>query len=390
MDRIENVVLRRDISFGHVDKDQLEAELKDLRYLSKHGDKDNFILSAMRLLALPKNGHTRLVPNVAINILPLRFVAIGAHIYLTSAPPEHRRDLDNQLLAVNDVPVADIIAKTEPLLAGTASRQRSIGALLFAWPSALLLAGAGGDGPQTKYTFTDIDACSFDFTVSHDSVVCAQDIYPIREKGHLGQDNETMSANIVSKELTPQIRYLALRDFSDPTDHTLETQLETAARAILENSAINLIIDMRGNPGGNFLKTLSFLKAISQGWHGRRCAVLTNKFTFSAAIVFVALLKDALKCRVQIVGEEMGDQTSFFAEGGWITLPQTGALVRYSTGYHDWKTGVATPSTPPEIAPHLVAAGTLYPDYLVDINARDIRSGRDPQLEAAVATFSIN
>jgi hypothetical protein len=124
------------------------------------------------------------------------------------------------------------------------------------------------------------------------------------------------------------------------------------------------------------------------GWQGLGHR-FRNKFTFSAAIVFVALLKDRLKHAVALIGEKMGDQSNFFAEGDTVELENTGAAVRYSTAYHDWNTGLVDPTTPCEIATHLVAAGDLRPDHHVDISAGDVRSGHDPQLDAALVVCAL-
>ena len=82
--------------------------------------------------------------------------------------------------------------------------------------------------------------------------------------------------------------------------------------------------------------------------------MLVDKFTFSAAIVFVAILRYQLGRKLKIVGEKMGDGLRFFAEGGLIELPASGAVVRYSSALHDWETGSADQTTPPDIARQLV------------------------------------
>jgi len=116
---------------------------------------------------------------------------------------------------------------------------------------------------------------------------------------------------------------------------------------------------VRGNKGGDFRKTLPLIWAYSNGGVARRVAVLVDKFTFSAAIVFAALMKHRLGTRLTLIGEDMGDGLTFFAEGGMLDLPKSGAVVRYSTAFHDWSDGHADETTPPEIAKALVAVGEM-------------------------------
>ena len=67
----------------------------------------------------------------------------------------------------------------------------------------------------------------------------------------------------------------------------------------------------------------------------------------------------------------MGDSLTFHAEGGLLDLPTSGAQVRYSTASHDWANGTKDPTTPPEIARHLVAAGALDIDQTWHLGAPD-------------------
>ena len=64
-------------------------------------------MAAMRLLALPDNGHTRLIPNDAISVLPLRFVSVGAAVQLTDTAPETTAPR-GELIAVNGTPLSQI------------------------------------------------------------------------------------------------------------------------------------------------------------------------------------------------------------------------------------------------------------------------------------------
>lgn len=105
-------------------------------------------------------------------------------------------------------------------------------------------------------------------------------------------------------------------------------------------------------------------------------AVLVDKFTFSAALVTAALLK--VYAGGQLVGEEMGDNARFHAEGGQETLSWSGLTIRYSDGWHDWEDGRADPLlTPPEIAREMVAAGSPHPDLPIATTGRDVAAGRD-------------
>ncbi len=145
-----------------------------------------------------------------------------------------------------------------------------------------------------------------------------------------------------------------------------------------------MIVDLRGNPGGDFFGAAAMARRLPAVTGGAPVAALVDKFTFSAALVTAALLK--VHAGARLVGEEMGDGARFWAEGGTEDLPVSGLAIRYSDGWHDWQDGRADPLlTPAEIAAEMVAAGSLGPDIEAAAAGADLAAGRDPALAAALA-----
>jgi hypothetical protein len=381
---IERIVAKGDPSFATVGAGALESAMRALRDAGRGRDKDAFLFAAMRLLALPGNGHTRLIPNDAVDVLPLRFVALGDAVYLTAAPPGLGRWLDRRLVAVNGAPVEAVREAFQPCLAGTAQRRRAVGALLLAWPAALAHAGAGSRDGGVVYAFADDRGRVSTASCADAPTARASSIYPVSEHGRLPADGG-VATFLECREVGRGRLLLRLPDFFDPTGRRLGPAIRRAAAEIADRPAFDLIVDVRGNPGGDFTATLPLLDALACGWRGERCFALVDKFTFSAALVFVLLLRHRLGRRVALVGEAMGDGTRFHAEGGTLRLPQSGAAVRWSSGLHDWETGVAGATTPPEVARWLVAAGPVTIDHAVAPSARALRAGEDPGLALAAA-----
>ena len=108
LDHVVTTVLSTDPSFNKVKPDALDQCIADARRDALADAKDDFLMSLMRLLALPGNGHTRLIPNNAISVLPLRFVAIGSHVNLVGSAPGLGAVPGAQLIAVNGVCVKDL------------------------------------------------------------------------------------------------------------------------------------------------------------------------------------------------------------------------------------------------------------------------------------------
>lgn len=358
---ILDVVKRTDPSFATVDPKQIASHIEDARRHASENAKDRFLLSAMRLLALSGNGHTRLIPNDAIKVLPLRFVTIGKLIFLTKTSTPLAELAPSKLIAVNRVPVESIEHAGACLLAGTSQRKRVIGPLLFAWPAALAHLGCASIGDETQYQFQCADGRTANAKVSISDAVLTSEFYPRNEHGQVDpvwNFNEFVEIHDYSEDGLA----VKLPSFFDPDESAFREAIDRAATRIRSRRDSFLVVDVRGNTGGDFLVAMPLIDAITENARKYGCAVLVDKFTFSAAIVFVAILRYRLGHKLQIVGEEMGDGLTFFAEGGLIELPASGAAVRYSTALHDWETGLADQTTPPEIARQMVPIRKLKVD----------------------------
>jgi len=359
LDQILETVPPTDPSFRQVDKNALDNSIRQTRHDAVEGSLDAFLLSAMRLLALPGNGHTRLIPNNTIEVLPLRFVSIGRSVYVVGSATDETAPR-GVLIAANGIAVTEIDAKAAAFLAGTRQRKRVIGPILLAWPYALKHLGILSEGGTTEYRVLDETGQVRSLEIPNRQTVPGPKLYPRNEHGRVDPawEPERFVEIIDLQELGLSI---ALPSFFDPKGTALRTAITVAAESVRACSTPTLLIDIRGNTGGNFLLTMPLIDAISEG-SARQVVILVDKFTFSAAIVFVAILKHRLATRLTLVGEDMGDGLTFFAEGGLLDLPVSGAVVRYSTAFHDWKTGTTDATTPPDIARHIVPAGNLKVD----------------------------
>ena len=361
LDRILTTVLPTDPSFRAIGRGEIDRHIDDARRTALESSKDAFLLSLMRLLALPGNGHTRLIPNDAVSLVPLRFVTIGTSVRLLNATPGDAEAIEGELISINGIPVSEIEAAAEGFLAGTRQRKRVIGPILFAWPGALVRLGVFSGSGTIDYRIRDRAGRTSELVRDAEDLVPGSAFYPRNEHGKADASWSPRSF-LEIEDFGARGLLLALPSFFDPSGATLSQAISTAADLVRSRPRTPLVIDVRGNTGGNFLRTLPLIDAISEGAEDRRVGVLVDKFTFSAAIVFVAILKHRLGARLAIVGEEMGDGLTFFAEGGTVDLPSTGAAVRYSSAFHDWTDGRVDETTPTEIAKEMVAVGALNID----------------------------
>ncbi|MDP2121525.1 MAG: peptidase S41 [Hoeflea sp.] len=356
---ILEAVLPTDPSFRRVEQAVMDSCIHDARRSALEGSKEAFLFSAMRLLALPDNGHTRLIPNDSISVLPLRLVSIGRVVQLTDTALETPA-ARGELIAVNGTAVGEIEASAARFLAGTRQRKRVIGPILLVWPYALAHLGVSSKENTTEYRVKDENGRITDLKMENKHTVPASKLYPRNEHGKA--DPAWQPEKYAEMEDWQGLGLsISLPSFFDQSQSALPKAISDAAARVRGSSNETLLIDIRGNTGGNFLQTMPLIDAISEG-PSRRVVVLVDKFTFSAAIVFVAILKNRLGHRLKLIAEEMGDGLTFFAEGGLLDLPASGAVVRYSSAFHDWENGTSNETTPAEIARQMVPAGKLSLD----------------------------
>ncbi|SCY38915.1 peptidase S41 [Rhizobium sp. NFACC06-2] len=352
LEKILEIVLPTDPSFRRIEQATIDSCICDTRRYALEGSEEAFLFSAMRLLALPDNGHTRLIPNDSIAVLPLRFVSVGTTVQLTDTALETTAPR-GKLIAVNGATLGQIEAAAEKFLAGTRQRKRVIGPILLAWPYALAHLGFSSKENTTEYRLKDENGQITDLKVENGHTVPASMLYPRNEHGKA--DPAWKPERFVEIKAWQGLGLsISLPSFFDPGETALPKAIFDAAEHVSTCSNQKLLIDVRGNTGGDFLQTMPLID---------KKPMLVDKFTFSAAIVFVAILKHRLGRRLKLIGEEMGDGVNFFAEGGLLDLPISGAVVRYSSAFHDWENGTSDETTPTEIAQQLVPAGKLNLDW---------------------------
>lgn len=360
LEQIEETVLPADPGFRSIDPEDIHRHLTEARRHARAQARDDFLLSLMRLMALPGNGHTRLIPNAAISVLPFRFATIGSAVRLLAAPSGLAGAKGGELISINGTPLGEIGIAAEKFLAGTPQRKRVIGSILFVWPGALARLGVwSGSGP-IAYRMRDGAGQIVSLVADQENRVPGSALYPRNEHGR-PDASWSPSTCLEIRDFGRRGCLMVLPSFFDPSATELPMAIAEAADHARLRPDVPLLIDVRGNTGGDFLKTLPLIDAISAGADSRRVGVLVDKFTFSAAIVFVAILKHRLGARLTLIGEEMGDGLTFFAEGGTCDL-STGAVVRYASALHDWATGRTDETTPKEIADTIVPVGSLELD----------------------------
>jgi len=139
---------------------------------------------------------------------------------------------------------------------------------------------------------------------------------------------------------------------------------------------------MRFNTGGNLDVAKLFMERLAALATERKTKVyvITGRATFSSGIYPAMQLRQF--ANAILVGEPVGDELDFWAEGGNAVAPNSKLSLHYADRFHSY-----SPVERPELKQYLVTDSNLSitnaaPDILVRMSARDYFAGRDPALDA--------
>jgi hypothetical protein len=338
--------------------------------------------------------------------LPISFWLFPEGAIITRAHPDDRDLLGAKILRIGGVPIADAEQRMAKYIAGTAERHRYLTPSWLTRIEALEAVGLaqGGVAPfELQLSDGRVVNRTLGVAPTPDPAAATP---PFRQsmlpgKGpnpwpHVldGLKDLPLSDRAPDEFTSTPLeggRVLYIRSTAlSPYEGELTVQIKAyqimdkayKAAALLHD----VIVDLRYNDGGSFQNITNFTTELA-GMVGPtgHIYVITGRSTFSAAIIFTALLKDATHGRTTIIGEEPSDNPWFWSEGEFLQAPMSKLPLRATDGYHDWAHGCTDRAKCYWAAMlHSVAAGSLSPDKPVEMTYADYVAGRDPALETAL------
>lgn len=406
--RFRSDFFARDNSYAPAQRAEATARLDRLESRLGSVSPVAFELELARIVALADNGHTsasaaRRSPRY--NRVALRFVPFGADFHVLRAGSLHADLLGGRLVAIDGQAVADVRRVAHSLWGGTAAfRDRHVPFLLES-PQQLQALGVARSAGAATYRLALPDGRTIERRI------VAESASPSRERNGsarwLSAEPLPSDGDAWRHVLEPGRQPWALVNVNQPfrlraapeleaivvqlrvnRGQSIGAFLDSVSAVIRRDRPRHLILDMRANGGGDLNTTRDFMQAIPQLVPGRIFA-LTSPWTFSAAISSVGYLKQAAPERVTIVGEEVGDRLEFWAEGGPLTLTNTGIMIGFGRERHDYKGGCRafTDCHGPVVrAP--IAVPTLTPSIAAPWTRDAYLAGRDPGMDAIVAQLA--
>ncbi|MBT8287789.1 MAG: hypothetical protein KJO00_07200 [Bacteroidia bacterium] len=413
-------------------KDLAEAQLQDLDYLSLYPELDRswdtdkkvedflngiedlkdrlpvslavFEMEIAKLVALADNAHT----NVSaagrakrMNAIPLRFHWFKEGLYIVMAKTEYNDLLGALVVTIEGQDPADLLEKLKPYRGGAETHLKYNSPLFLMSPEILHAIGLASSPDHLRIQCIDLSGNTFDMEVS--ASIEDKDVPGYTPEGWLVPKPEyknsewknciqTAAVSLPLMHLDRNVNHLFLDDklyvqVNENWD-TEESEVKPYLKSVIQDPEFKklqkVILDLRFNPGGDYHMVRPFINAVkTELTTGQKLYVITGNGTFSAGLLTVAYAEDQLKEKAVIIGEPVGDNLQFWADGGLpLTLPNSEIKVHIWTAYHDWQNGCDDWKKCFWITIFDgVAVPSVQPDALVPLSFIDYLDGKDTALE---------
>lgn len=356
--------------------DRLSADIPSL-------DDRQVMARMIELIAATGEGHTRLTlplpesagvflghakteaPKVPVfATAPIRLTAASDGYVVTAAAPKYQRLVGAALVSIDGKPVGAIETAMLPLVNGdNAGMRRAYLPSFIMLPDLLRVRGVTA-GTHARWRFR--------LPNGHE---VEERFAALADGADLAWANEVDAGPFSLKRLGGGIILARISEIANGPDQRLAAFADQVYAAADATPDARLVIDLRGNPGGNnFLIDPLVRGAVSRPalWTPGHLFVLIDAKTFSAAQNLVNAMERWTPA--VFVGEPTGAAPSSYGDSKRITLPESGLTLRVSSLY--WQdTGPLDKRD--ATAPHLPAPRTVA----------DLQSGRDPAL-AAIRSLS--
>jgi hypothetical protein len=400
---LRQAVLRNEHGAGKERLKDFETTISTLATTLPH-DSETVSIIAARAMAQMKNAHSTLI-DPRVHRLPIRVHWLADGLYIVKARPEWAKLLGSRIVTIDGKTPEQLLDRLPQLVAGNASWLRYRSEYFLVAPAAIAFLGDNVRHSAVTLTTADPSSRGSSFSLGPDPDVLPADAFwewenQLPGDGSFGTKEWRTLLTATTRlplyqEKTEKLYllrdlpehdavYIRMNGSIDDEDSPLGLFVSQALRMVRESGRKNVIVDFRFNWGGGYDKTAKFTgelpKHLPAGGH---IYLITGPNTFSAGLIATARLKSFGGPKVIIVGEPVGDELQFRAEGFLVTLPATAIRVYLSTARHDFQHKVGWFSDYYVLDKFIgVAVESIAPDILVQNTGESYANGRDEVLEA--------
>jgi len=361
--------------FHAISRAQFEKSVADLSAAIPSLSDHEIIVRMLQITGSVGDGHTGVHLPSTFKRYPLAVFWFGNDLRVTAATKEYERALGTRVVKIGDLSIDQARARVATCFPSAENEnpwyEMSTGPAFILRPEILHALGIVSDLERAPFTFEDDQSQQFTLEVT-----------PVVQDGSL---NARLLRPSSTEPLTRQRRgerfwftylpdsrtvYVSFRGYESLGSHVREL-----FKFVDDHVTDRLVIDMRQNGGGDFLKGRKHLiqplkKRASLDEKGK-LFVIVGRQTFSAAMVNAIDFRK--ETHALLVGEPIGERPNSYSENDEMTLPNSRLVVSYSTEYYKF------------LDEDLPA---VLPDQRIDPDWAAFKAGRDPVMEWILATGS--
>ncbi len=326
-------------------------------------------------------GHTTTaapkIPDLVFRHYPIRLGLFGDSLWVIRADSSHRDLLGGRVTRIGRMTADQAIAAVAPTIQRDNDRQ--VRDLLPTWlvcPEVLEARGVVG---SLALDSISVERIGRTFTAPLVPVAPGADVrwFEARDTTALPlRDRYPTRAHWFTQIQGSRTFYARYREVRDDPGDAISTWADSLFAAIDTAGGDRLVIDARGNVGGNGFLNGPLVQHVIRAeklWQPGGLWLLTDCGTFSAAIMLAADLERWTP--VIIAGEKTGGHPNSYGDSKRVVLPNSGITVRVSSLY--WQ--LTGPNDPRDGFTPLVPVESRWLDWRVN---------RDAVLDAALARGS--
>lgn len=347
------------------------AELSDARFW--------FELSS--LVALLEDGHTTLVPSpagIGAHSFPLELEFFADGLHVLAADRRYAEAVGGRVVSIGGRPIDEVLAAARPAIPGDNPQgQQTILEMALAMPCVHEALGLSG-GLASRIEVEDARGVRREVALAPPEPGPPAFLGP-RPSSWVGaepaepplRDREPAKPYFVEYLEPQRCVYVRLRRVEQDEGERIAAFCRRVGALVEERAAERLVIDLRGNRGGNNYLTQPLVHAVIKSRLNEpgRVYVLIDGETFSAAQNCASFLER--ETWALFVGSPSGGSPNHCGDAETFVLPGSGHLLFCSTVR--WQD-----SDPRD------ERRWTYPDVPAPLAFADLAAGRDPAIEAAL------
>lgn len=349
-----------------------------------------------RIIALVGDGHTRLtlpfdqsagfftghsttaapkIPGLVFRHYPIRLGLFADSLWVIRADTAHRNLLGGRVVRIGSRSAAEAVAAVAPTIQrDNDSQLRELEPTWLVCPEILHACGVVADMERAPIEVEDAGGGRVTSVLSPVSPGLEVRWLEARDTSSVPlRDRFPERSHWFIHVPGTRAFYARYREVRDDPDQSVSRFADSLFAAIEAHHADRLVVDLRGNVGGNGFLNQPLVEHLIRAvelWKPGGLWALVDRGTFSAAVMLAADLE--LRTPTLLVGEKTGGHPNSYGDSRRIVLPHTGLTVRVSSLY--WQ--LTGPMDPRDgITPHIP----------VEMRFQDWRAKRDPALEVALA-----